>query len=65
MEEFQVDVSGANKHVWLVKIPDFLKKAWQEAPNNALLGQVKIERIEGKKQPKVRSVVKTIITLSR
>lgn len=38
----ETDISGADRGVWLVKVPKYMDSEWKKAETNSELGKLKI-----------------------
>lgn len=39
-----LDLSNANRGVWLVKVPKYVANRWEKAPNDMEVGKLKITK---------------------
>ncbi|KAH1001781.1 hypothetical protein HUJ04_005750 [Dendroctonus ponderosae] len=44
-----LDLSNANRGVWLVKVPKYVANRWEKAPNEMEVGKLKITKQQGQK----------------
>ena len=42
--ERDLDMNGAGRNVWLVKVPKYISSRWEKCPGNVIAGHLKITK---------------------
>ncbi|XP_034935110.1 general transcription factor IIF subunit 2 [Chelonus insularis] len=61
--EKELDLSNANRGVWLVKVPKYIANKWEKAPGNIEVGKLKINKNPGHKAEVTLSLSESVLAL--
>jgi len=59
-----LDLSNANRGVWLVKVPKYVANRWEKAPNDMEVGKLKITKQQGQKPQVALTLSPAILNLN-
>ncbi|CAG9768996.1 unnamed protein product [Ceutorhynchus assimilis] len=59
-----LDLSNANRGVWLVKVPKYVASRWEKAPSDMEVGKLKITKQQGQKPQVALSLSTPILALN-
>ncbi|KAK4879415.1 hypothetical protein RN001_007561 [Aquatica leii] len=60
-----LDLSNANRGVWLVKVPKYIANRWEKAPGDIEVGKLKISRTPGQKAQVSLTLSPAVLSLGK